>query len=177
MGWLNTSTHNLLSIDNKDHDHPDEILSSLSKKKKKPQLPGPSLPPDATHSQLFFTYVTHREEPPLAAVALGIWNTTSLPTDHIDRGRLWQTSHLLPFLGHITIERLACDVQELSGDDDDEGSTEDYVRIVINDAPQALPYCNDGPGNSCGLEEFAQHIKDRVEMYKDQEGACKKKED
>ncbi|GAA5947629.1 hypothetical protein JCM3765_001008 [Sporobolomyces pararoseus] len=176
MGWLNTSTHNLLSIDNKDHDHPDVTLSSH--KKKKPQLPGPSLPPDATHTQLFFAYVTHREEPPLAAVALGIWNTTELPTDRIDRTRLWQTSHLLPFLGHITIERLACDVQEFSGgDDEEEGETVDYVRVVINGAPQALPYCNDGPGRSCKLEEFAQHVKDRVEMYKDQEGACKKKEE
>ncbi|GAA5898393.1 uncharacterized protein JCM6883_001009 [Sporobolomyces salmoneus] len=174
VGWLNTSTHNLLSIYDNSHDHPSTSLS----KKKKPNLPGPSLPPDATHSQLFFTYITHREEPPLAAVALGIWNTTSLPTDHIEKGREWQTSHLLPFLGHITIERLACEVAEFSEDGgDDEGETEDYIRIVINGAPQPLPYCQDGPGRSCGMEEFAQHVKDRAELYKDQEGACKKEDD
>jgi hypothetical protein len=85
--------------------------------------------------------------------------------------RKWKTSHLLPFLGHITIERLACDVEEFAEED---GESRDFVRVVINGAPQPLPYCNDGPGGSCGLEEFAQHVKDRVEMYKDQEGACKK---
>ncbi|GAA6010364.1 hypothetical protein JCM11491_006287 [Sporobolomyces phaffii] len=182
IGWVNTSTHNLLSAYEKPHDHPEV---APAKKTKKPNLPPPSAPPDGTHSQLFFMYITHREEPPLAAVALGLWNTTELPTDHMLKERKWKTSHLLPFLGHITIERLACDVEELTsidgtsddGGDDDGGETHDYIRVVINGSPQPLPYCNDGPGGSCDMAEFAQHVKDRVEMYKDREGACKKEDD
>ncbi|GAA5883600.1 hypothetical protein JCM16303_004908 [Sporobolomyces ruberrimus] len=171
IGWVNTSTHNLLSAYEKPHPHPEV---SINKKSKKPNLPPPSAPPDATHSQLFFAYVTHREEPPLAAVALGLWNTTSLPSDHMAKDRKWKTSHLLPFLGHITIERLACDVEEFGND---EGESNDYIRVVINGSPQPLPYCQDGPGGSCEMQAFAQHVKERAELYKDQEGACKKKEE
>lgn len=42
------------------------------------------LPPNQTHTQYLFPYFTHREEPPMALVALGIWNQTEqydLPTD------------------------------------------------------------------------------------------------
>ncbi|GAA5929300.1 uncharacterized protein JCM15063_004114 [Sporobolomyces koalae] len=172
VGWLNTSTHNLLSVYSDPHPHStssleDDDLTS-KKKKKKPSLPPPSNPPDATHSQLFFPYVTHREEPPLAAVALGIWNTTHLPSDHMLKERLWKTSHLLPFLGHITLERLSCPVRP--------PATGDFVRVVINGAPQALPYCFDGPGQSCPMAEFEQHVKERVERYSDREGVCKKQD-
>ena len=57
IGWLNTSTHNLLSIYDRSHgDHDSSVPvslqddeaseeTSLSKKKKKPELPGPSHPP------------------------------------------------------------------------------------------------------------------------------------
>jgi hypothetical protein len=58
--------------------------------------------------------------------ALGLMNQTAqydLPLDHNPADRVWKTSHVLPFLGHVGIERLTCDAGS-------EGS--DYIRVIIN---------------------------------------------
>lgn len=171
--WLNVSTHNLLSAYAPPHKHPKPLpglwaaLSGLFRKK--PKLPTPDLPPDATHTQLLFPYFTHREEPPVALVALGLWNTTSLPTDTMPKDRLWKTSHLLPFLGHIAIERLSCDALPERRRQKDE-----FVRVVVNGAPQPLPGCQSGPGGSCPKEEFAAYVDRRLAKFGDFEGACKR---
>ncbi|GAA5851741.1 hypothetical protein JCM8547_001192 [Rhodosporidiobolus lusitaniae] len=182
IGWLNTTTHNLVSAYEEPHPHPNttdpappssrfslsSVVSILSGKK----LPPPSAPPDATHTQLLFPYFTHREEPPFALVALGLWNTTTadLPTDRMPPHRVWKTSHVLPFLGHVAIERIGCD-----GEHDD--PRKDYIRVLVNGAPQQLPTCHDGPGGSCALGDFEKFVADRVEQYKDFVGACKEDEE
>lgn len=66
------------------------------------------------------------EEPPVVIVALGLMNQTAqydLPLDHNPADRVWHTSHVLPFLGHVGIERLTCDAEA-------EGS--EYIRVIIN---------------------------------------------
>lgn len=183
IGWVNASTHNILSAYKRPHEHPNATFPEPSlfsratfssiwsdlKKGKKPSLPPPSAPPDATHTQLLFTAFTHREEPPFALVALGLWNTTDadLPLDRMPEKRLWKTSHVIPFLGHVALERIGC-----SND-----RKEDYVRVMVNGAPQQLPACHDGPGGSCSLDDFEAFVKERVELYKDFDGACKKEEE
>ncbi|GAA5964145.1 hypothetical protein JCM8115_005361 [Rhodotorula mucilaginosa] len=182
--WLNVSTHNLLSAYAPKHPHPDPIPTTLLGKLAaffKSKLPAPTLPPDATHTQLLFPYFTHREEPPVALVALGLWNTTTeqLPTDSMPKDRLWKTSHLLPFLGHVAIERLSCDAppQHSSLTTAARGRKEEYIRVMVNGAPQPLGECQDGPGGSCKMDEFAQFVERRMELYGDISGACKKEEE
>jgi hypothetical protein len=151
--WLNTSTHNLLSIDEEDGDHPHPRV-----------LPKPKLPPNATHTQRLFTYFTHREEPPVALVALGLWNQTAkgpLPLDRRVDDRVWRTSHVLPFLGHVAIERMRC-----------KNTSENFIRTIVNGAVQKLDHCHDGPGGSCPLEEFRAFVERRVAQYGDFAGAC-----
>ncbi|GAA5937852.1 hypothetical protein JCM1841_004381 [Sporobolomyces salmonicolor] len=184
IGWLNTSTHNLVSAYSKPHPHPNastpasssaffsQFLAPFRAMQRTPKLPPPTAPPDATHTQLLFPYITHREEPPVALVALGLWNTTSLPTDRMPKDRKWKTSHLLPFLGHVALERMSCDVEELNGDD--KGEKKDYIRVMVNGAPQQVGHCRDGPGASCEIGRFVEFVNERVEQYKDFEGACKK---
>ncbi|KPV77824.1 uncharacterized protein RHOBADRAFT_34015 [Rhodotorula graminis WP1] len=135
--WLNISTHNLLAA----------------------YAPDP-------HPNLLYVYFTHREEPPVALTALGLWNTSTedLPDTMMPKDRLWKTSHLLPFLGHITIERLHCEADE----------DQDYVRVLVNGAPQPLPSCHDGPGGTCRLADFENFVRQRSEEFSDFEGACKK---
>lgn len=168
MPWVNVSTHNLLSaVDSPSHPH-----STLSTLKKDDGLPNPDNPPDATHTQKIFVYFSHREEPPLALVALGIWNQTAaggLPLDRIPEqdDYLWQTSHVLPFLGHVALERLQCgDHAERAGD---------FIRVVVNGATQKLPRPDlaDGPGNSCELSRFNDYVQERSALYSDFEGICK----
>lgn len=48
----------------------------------------------------------------------------------------------------------------------------DFIRVVVNGAVQVLPDCNEGPGGSCGSQEFGEFVKERVERWKDFEGAC-----
>ncbi|GAA6018012.1 hypothetical protein JCM10207_002740 [Rhodosporidiobolus poonsookiae] len=157
--WLNTSTHNLISAYERPHPH-------LLKDKKGDGLPTPSEPPNAAHTQLLFPYFTHREEPPLALVALGLWNTSNadLPTDRMPEDRQWKTAHTIPFLGHVALERLSCKGQD------------DHIRVLVNGAPQRLEGCQDGPGGSCEMGRFEEFVRQRTERYADFEVACKKKE-
>ncbi|CAO1631061.1 unnamed protein product [Parajaminaea phylloscopi] len=166
MPWVNVSTHNLLAIDEPQHPH-----STLHPLKSRGGLPDPSLPPNATHTQKMFVYFSHREEPPLVLVALGIWNQTAaggLPLDRIPEREqyLWQTSHVLPFLGHVALQRLECgDHAERPGS---------FVRIVVNGAAQKLPRPElaDGPGNSCELSRFSEYVQERASLYSDFQTAC-----
>ena len=210
--WLNISTHNLLAAYAPDP-HPNvtmptspSLVSRLSSfvTGSKPKLPPPSNPPDATHTQLLYVYFTHREEPPVALTALGLWNTSTedLPSTSMPKDRLWKTSHLLPFLGHVSIERLHCEADEdqLSAPASSSSSSssfwstlvpsfgndhgkdrprpthprKDYVRVLVNGAPQPLPSCHDGPGGTCRLADFEKFVRQRTEEYSDFEGACKK---
>lgn len=84
----------------------------------------------------------------------------SLPTDRINYDRAWRTSRLLPFLGHVGLERLSCSNAT--------GATEGtYVRAIVNGAPMPLPNpCNaDGPGDSCAGADFQTFVQARSEMY------------
>lgn len=151
--WLNTSTHNLLSVEDGEGDHPHPKL-----------LPKPKLPPNATHTQRLFTYFTHREEPPVALVALGLWNQTAkgpMPLDRRIDDRVWRTSHVLPFLGHVAIERMQC--KHHGGD---------FIRTIVNGAVQKLDHCQDGPGGSCPLKAFSSLVERRTEEFADFAGAC-----
>lgn len=122
----------------------------------------------AENTQVWFA---HREEIPLVAVALGLFNNSdvtptpnindTMPTTHIPTFRLWRTSDILPFISHIALERLEC------------GKEQDvYVRAVVNSMPIPLPTCRSGPGESCQLDHFRRFFDERVEKYGDFEGAC-----
>ncbi|GAP88887.1 putative acid phosphatase [Rosellinia necatrix] len=113
---------------------------------------------------------THRELPPMVVVAMGLFNNSAfgggseaaindtMPLDRINYHRAWKSSHILPFLGNLAIERLSC--KGTHGYDDGE-----YYRVLVNSAPQPLPDCADGPGTSCSRSGFERYIQDRVAMF------------
>ncbi|KAH8663390.1 histidine acid phosphatase-like protein [Tricladium varicosporioides] len=151
--WLNT-TSGLMSKFHapRHHDTPQEI-------------PGDD-------GQRFFLSFTHREVPPFIATALGLFNSSNaeaeeFPTDHINWSRHWRMAELVPFLGHIGIEKLTCNFNSVDPQDDQE-----YIRIIANSSPRPIPSCQGGPGASCIFDQFTQIIKRGMERYGDFDGVC-----
>lgn len=147
MPWLNATAHLLLS---------------------------PESSPDG---QDIYVSFTHRELPPTVLVASGLFNNSAwgggtadrindtMPLDRINYGRAWKSSHVLPFLTNVAIERLNCTGSYGFGDGD-------YYRVLVNSAPQALPDCNDGPGTSCSRRGFQTYVQDRVDRFSGYSQRC-----
>ncbi|KAI1267328.1 histidine acid phosphatase [Xylariaceae sp. FL1019] len=119
---------------------------------------------------------THRELPPMVMVAMGLFNNSdfggsesaindTMPLDRINYRRAWKSSHVLPFLGNLAIERLNCTGSYGFEDGD-------YYRALVNSAPQPMPDCADGPGTSCSRTGFEQYLQDRVDMFQGYSEKC-----
>jgi hypothetical protein len=124
-------------------------------------------------SQRFFLSFTHREVPPFIATALGIFNSSSaaveeFPTDRINWVRAWRMSDLIPFLGHVGMEKMTCDGRP--------GREGEYIRVIANTAPRPITWCQSGPGASCPFDEWVDIILNGSNRYKDFEKVCKTKD-
>lgn len=156
--WLNVTAqlfHNLEGLDNLSQDENDDDDAANSR-------------------QRFFLSFTHREVPPFLATALGLFDSAAntpevLSTTHINFGRAWKMAELIPFLGHIGIEKLSCDASSGAAD----GQTE-FVRIIANSAPRPIPACQSGPGASCAFRQFEKFVKNGMEEFGDFHGVCGK---
>ncbi|EDP49019.1 histidine acid phosphatase, putative [Aspergillus fumigatus A1163] len=129
---------------------------------------------DDSASQDLYVSFTHRELPPTVLTALGLFNNSAysgandvnatMPTDAINYGRAWKSSQILPFLTNIAIEKMVCDSYGY-----DDGV---YYRVLVNEGPQPLVGCRDGPGESCSEEAFGRFVQQRGEWYGDFGKAC-----
>ncbi|RVX65949.1 hypothetical protein B0A52_09834 [Exophiala mesophila] len=129
------------------------------------QSTGPGWPKD----QRFFLSFSHREVPPFVATSLGIFNSSSaameeFPTDHVNWVRAWRMSDLIPFLGHVGMEKMSCDERA--------GQQGDYIRVIANTAPRPIPQCQDGPGASCPIDKFADAVAKGAKKYGDIHSVC-----
>ncbi|KAG9234152.1 histidine phosphatase superfamily [Amylocarpus encephaloides] len=128
----------------------------------------PEIPDD--DGQRFFLAFTHREVPPFIATALGLFNSSNahaedFPLDKINWSRSWRMTELIPFLGHVGIEKLTCDIP--GGQKPSE-----YIRIIANSAPRPIPDCQDGPGSSCNFDRFTEIVELGMQVYGDFDGIC-----
>ncbi|KAG5928282.1 hypothetical protein E4U42_000940 [Claviceps africana] len=142
---------------------------------------------DAAAQDLYIAF-THRELPPAVLVAMGLFNNSqfsggnhvndTMPLDQINSHRAWVSSRIIPFLGNVAIERMNCTSYHgiTSQPRNKNGSNEPvssdaattYYRVLINQSPQVLPGCFDGPAQSCsadGMREFLQHRGDMFSAY------------
>jgi hypothetical protein len=131
--------------------------------------------------QRFFLSFTHREVPPFVATALGLFNSSSqtdeqFPTDQINWTRAWKMADLIPFLGHVGMEKMTCDRGGAVNVHKDDGKPKEYVRFIANTAPRPIPDCQSGPGASCPFDEFKKRIGKGSERHKDFHKVCDKKE-
>ncbi|KAF2503363.1 phosphoglycerate mutase-like protein [Lophium mytilinum] len=121
---------------------------------------------DSSDAQDIYISFTHRELPPVVLVALGLFNNSAfsggddinatMPLDAQNYRRAWKSSHIIPFLTNIAIEKLSCDSYGF-------GVGEHY-RVLVNQSPQPLPGCTDGPGESCSRDGFQKFVQSRGEI-------------
>lgn len=79
---------------------------------------------------------------------------------------------LIPFLGHVGMEKMTCKRGSAEGE-----SSGEFIRFIANTAPRPIPDCQSGPGASCPLEEFETLIGKGAEKHKDFHKVCDKKGD
>ncbi|GFF88508.1 acid phosphatase PHO1 [Aspergillus udagawae] len=130
---------------------------------------------DDSAAQDLYVSFTHRELPPTVLTALGLFNNSAysgaydvnatMPTNTINYGRVWKSSQILPFLTNIAIEKMSCDTYGY-----EDGA---YYRVLVNEGPQPLVGCRDGPGESCSEEAFELFVLQRGERYGDFGKACR----
>ncbi|KAK0100408.1 hypothetical protein ONS95_008358 [Cadophora gregata] len=121
---------------------------------------------NATTDQDLYISFTHRELPPTVLVALGLFNNSAfsganningtMPSDKINHHRAWKSSHILPFLTNVAVEKMECDSFAF-----EKGT---YYRVLVNDSPQSLDGCSDGPGESCEEGEMETWLAGRAEV-------------
>jgi len=145
------------------------------------KLPSPKAPPNATHTQHLHVFFTHRESPAFVATTLNLYNTTvpssdssqpSIPPSsrpppltYRPASRTWLTSQIVPFLGHITLERFACTHPE----------EKEYVRVLVNGKQERMGGCDDGLEGACEYGRFKEFVKHREEVYGKWKDLCEKK--
>lgn len=126
--------------------------------------------PSSSDDQDLYVSFTHRELPPTVLVAMGLFNNSELtgtndpnatmPTDRINYHRQWVSSYILPFLTNVAIEKMNC-----SASYGYQNSTDPtYYRVLVNQSPQTIPNCFDGPLESCSANGFQKFIQSRGEM-------------
>jgi acid phosphatase len=129
---------------------------------------------DEAEQDLYASF-THRELPPTVIVALGLFNNSAytgmnnpnatMPLKTQNYQRTWRSSYILPFLTNIAVEKMACDSYGYESGD--------YLRVLVNQSPQQLPDCADGPGESCSRSAFKKWIGERGEMFGGYTEKCK----
>lgn len=131
------------------------------------------------NSQDIYVSFTHREFPPTVLVAMGLFNNSdfmggnsnaSMPLDRINYNRAWVSSYILPFLTNIAIERMNCSARSSTYGDVTGEAT--YYRVLVNDSPQTLPGCFDGPNESCGSEGLSTWLAERAALFGRYSAAC-----
>ena len=134
-------------------------------------------PPSNDDQDIYISF-THRELPPTVLVAMGLFNNSALtgannpnatmPLDQINYHRRWVSSYILPFLTNIAIEKMNC--SESYGYQNVSDPT--YYRVLVNQSPQTLPGCYDGPLESCSAAGMADFLRSRTEMFGGFSEAC-----
>ena len=88
-----------------------------------------------------------------------------LPITHIPHFRKWRKSQVSPMGGRIIFELLKC--KQASSP-----TSRKFVRLNINDGITAIPGCDNGPGNSCPLAQFAARTMRKGEEVGDFRELC-----
>lgn len=80
-----------------------------------------------------------------------------VPYDKRDSGNEFEISQITPQEAHFILERITC-------------GGKSFVRLSLNDAYIPLPGCQSGPGRSCPLERYEDHVEQYYQSYEEKCG-------
>ncbi|KAF1962733.1 phosphoglycerate mutase-like protein [Byssothecium circinans] len=123
-----------------------------------------------TAGPLFLSFVHDGDIAPVLTALDIINDAEHLPITHIKRDRKWRKSQVSPMGGRTIFEVLSCNTKG-------ESTPSKFVRLNINDGITMLPDCNNGPGRSCPLQDFALRTKRKGEEAGDFREKCGLSED
>jgi len=114
---------------------------------------------------------------------MGLFNNTqfstassindSMPLDQINYNRAWRSSYILPFLTNIAIERMDCSQNYYAQSKlSNTSSDSTYYRVLVNNSPQTLPDCHDGPAESCSAGKLQTYLAERAAMFEGYSQKC-----
>ncbi|GAO16330.1 uncharacterized protein UV8b_05645 [Ustilaginoidea virens] len=141
---------------------------------------------DRANQDLYISF-THRELPPTVLVAMGLFNNSqfsggndvnaTMPLDQVNFQRAWISSRILPFLANIAIERMNCTSSyagsnQTSSNGPMASTPSTYYRVLLNQSPQVLPGCFDGPGQSCSADGLQKYLRDRADLFQGYSKLC-----
>lgn len=95
----------------------------------------------------------------------------ALSGSEMNPDRLYVASHFTTMRGTIAFERLNC-LASSPGNSSSAANNATYVRIMLNDAVYTLPSCQDGPGGSCLLSDYASYVSDKLAAAGDWVANC-----
>lgn len=83
--------------------------------------------------------------------AMGLFPTSPLDYTSIDAEETgqWRVSEMTPFAARMVVERMSCSDESGSGDGE-------YVRVLVNQAVQPMPFCDSDANNLCSLDTFVE---------------------
>ena len=127
--------------------------------------------------QDMYISVAHADLVASVMVTLGLFNNSAfsgandmaatMPLDRVNHERAWVTSDIVPFLGNVQMEKLNC--SEAYGY---RGPRGDYYRVLVNEAPQPLIGCVDGPAESCSRAGLERLWSEKTARFGDWAGVC-----
>jgi len=79
-----------------------------------------------------------------------------LPASHLEEGRNWRMSTVVPMGGRVVFERLVCNT------DTNQNSKGIFIRLNVNDGIVAIPGCATGPGLTCPLKAFLGMLDEKL---------------
>jgi len=117
---------------------------------------------------IFFSFGHDGDVIPMLS-SLGLFDgDPKLPVDRVLTKRNWKTSQIVPMGGRVTFERMTC-----TSHPEKHGSQDGvFIRFNVNDGIVALPSCATGPGQSCPLDRFMEHVEERGRLGGDFREIC-----
>ncbi|KAK0907965.1 hypothetical protein LTR02_005155 [Friedmanniomyces endolithicus] len=95
------------------------------------------------------------------SAAIGVFDAQpQLPATYIPANRTYKSSNFVPMRGTIGFERLNCGYRGV------------FMRIKLDDQVYPVPACQQGPGRSCPLEEYAAIVAGKSAAAGDYELEC-----
>ena len=137
---------------------------------------------NTTDDEDIYISFTHRELPPTVLVAMGLFNNSrfstgssindTMPLTQINYDRAWKSSLILPFLTNIAIERMDCSDNYYLKSGTSNTSDTTFYRVLLNNSPQTLPDCSDGPSESCSATGLQTYLSDRAALFEGYSARC-----